>query len=90
MVSIIRKIEIAIKEVALCNNKLLSYVDDLHVNIYNWNRIDVDIERLLKSIEEVVNWVARENHLPLEESKYETLVLRKKRRQNTQNMKWVK
>ena len=47
--------EIAIKEVALYDNKLLSYVNDLHVNKYNWNRIYVDMELLLKRIDKVVN-----------------------------------
>ena len=74
---IIKKMEIAIREVAPYDNELPSYVDDLHVNICNWNRIHVDMELLLKRIDEVVNRVAKENHLPLEESKHETLVLRK-------------
>ena len=79
MAPIIRKIEIAIKEIAPCDKKLPSYVDDIHVNISKWNKIYVDMELLLRRIDEVVNQMAKENHLPLEESKYETLVLRKKR-----------
>ena len=34
--------------------------------------------------------MAKENHLPLEESKHETLVLRQKRRQKNKDVKWVK
>ena len=40
------------------------------------------MELLLKRINQVVNGVAKENHMPLEESKYEMLVLTKKRRKN--------
>ena len=32
-----RKIEIAIREVAPDNNELPSYVDNVHVHICNWN-----------------------------------------------------
>ena len=87
MAPIIRKMEIAIKEVAPCDNELPSYVDDLHINICKWNRIHVDMELLLKRIGEVVNQVAKENHLPLEESKHEKLVLRKQRRQKNKDVK---
>ena len=90
MAPIIRKMEIAIKEVAPYDNELLSYVDDLHVNICNWNRIYINMKLLLKRIDEVVNWVAKENHLPPEESKYEKLILRKKRRHKNKDVKWVK
>ena len=75
----IRKMEIAIKAVTTYDNELSLYVDDLHVNIYNRNMIHIDVELLLQRIEVVVNQVARENHLPLRESKHQTLVLRKKR-----------
>ena len=81
MAPIIKKLDIAIKEVAPYVNELPLYVDDLHVNICNWNRIHVNMELLLKRIDKVVNWVAKENHLPLEELKHKTLVLRNKRRQ---------
>ena len=37
IVPIIKKMEIVIRGVASYNNELLLYVDDLHVNIYNWN-----------------------------------------------------
>ena len=90
MAPIIKKIEIAIREVVPYDNELLSYVDDLHVNICNWNRIHIDMELLLKRINKVVNWLAKENHLPLKKSKYEMRVLRKKRRKKNKDVKWVK
>ena len=76
-----------IREVAPYDNELPSYVDDLRFNICNWNRIHVDMELLLKWIDKVFNKVARENHLPLEESRHETLMLRKKRRQKNPDLK---
>ena len=48
------------------------------------------MELLLKRIDEVVNRVAKENHLHLEESKHEMLVLRKKRRQKNKDVQLVK
>ena len=45
---------------------------------------------LLKRIDEVVNRVAKENHLLLKESKDEMLMLKKKRRKKKKDMKWVK
>ena len=77
--------EIAIREVALYNNELPSYVDDLHVNICNWNQIYVNMELLLKRINKVVNKIVKENHLPLKESKYKMLVLRKKKKQKNKD-----
>jgi hypothetical protein len=37
-----------------------------------------------------VNRIAAENHLPLEDSKHERLVLRNKRRKKNKEVKWVK
>ena len=76
-----------IRKVALYDNKLSSYVDDLHINICNWNRIHVDMELLLKRIDEVVNCTPKENHLPLNESKHETLMQRKKKRKENKEVK---
>ena len=87
MALIINKMEIGIRKIVPCDNKLPLYVDNFHVNICNWNRIHVDMELLLKTTHEVVNRVARENHQPLEESKHEILVLRKKRRQKNKDIK---
>ena len=87
MVPIIRKMEIAIRGIASCNNELPSYIDDLHVNICNWNRIHVNMKLLLKRINEVVDRVAKQNHLPLKETKHETLVLKKKRKKKNKDVK---
>ena len=45
---------------------------------------------MLKTADEVVNRVALECHLPLEDSKHEKLVLRKKRRKMNSEVRWVK
>ena len=87
MPPIIRKMETAIRELAACDNEIPSYIDDLHINIYNWNRIYIDMELLVKKIDKVINWVVKENHLRREESKHETLVLRKKKRQKNKRVK---
>ena len=55
MVPIIRKIEKVIKKVASYDNELPLYINDLHVNIFNWNRIYIDMKLLLKRIDKVVN-----------------------------------
>ena len=90
MAPMIKKMEIVIREVVPCVNELSSYVDDLHINICNWNRIHVNMKLQMKRIDEVVNRIVKENHLPLEESKYETLVLREKRRKKNKDVRWVK
>ena len=48
------------------------------------------MELLLKRINQVVNQVARENHLLLEELKHETQVLQKKKRKKNTKVKWMK
>lgn len=57
-----------------------------------WDRIDagVNMEGLLIIADEEVNRIARENHLQLEDSKHEKLVLRNKRRREQKDAKWVK
>ena len=55
MAPIIKKMEIATKEVTLYDNELPLYIDNVYVNICNWNRIHVDMELLLKKINKVVN-----------------------------------
>ena len=87
---IIKKMETVIREVALYDNELPLYVDDLHVNICNYNRIHVNMKLLLKRIDEVVNWVVKENYLPLEDLKHEMLVLRKNRKKKNKDVQWVK
>ena len=87
MVPIIKKMELAIREVASYNNKLPSYIDILWVNVCNWNLMHIDKELLLNRIDVVLNQVAKENHLLLEESKHETMVLKKQRRQKNKDVK---
>ena len=89
MAPIIRKIEIAIRKVAPCDNKLLLHVDDLHVNICNWNQVYNNMKLLLKRLDEVVNWMAKENHLLLKELKHEMPMLRKKRRLQDNDVKCI-
>ena len=70
-----------------------SYVDDLHEGIYIWEP-DVakrcNMGAMLEEADAEVNKIAKENHLPLEDSKHEWLVLRMKRRRKHADVKWVK
>ena len=70
-----------------------SYIDDLQGGIYIWEP-DVakrcNMGAMLKEANAEVNRIAEENHLPLEDSKHERLVLWTKRRKKSVNVKWVK
>ena len=44
----------------------------------------------MKEADGIVNRIVTENHLPLEHSKHERLVLQKKRRKKNKDVKWVK
>jgi len=46
--------------------------------------------QILEGADEIVDRIAVENHLPLEDSKHERLVLRDKRRKKNAEVKWVK
>lgn len=80
--------------------ELPSYVDDLHLNICVRNRhmgeasrtlgMALNMERLLERADEIMNRVAEEKDLPLEDSKHKRLVLRNKRRRAKKDVKWVK
>ena len=70
MAPMIKKMEIVIREGVLYDMDLPSFIDGLHINICNWNRSYVDMKLLLKRINRLVNWVAKENHLLLEVSKH--------------------
>ena len=65
MKPIIKKMEIAIREVVPYDNELPSYVDDLHINICNLNLMHVNMELLLKRIDTVIYQLAKDNHLLL-------------------------
>lgn len=45
---------------------------------------------LLGRVDKIVNWVEKEKHLPLEDSKHEKLVLGEKKRRIKKEVKWVK
>jgi len=70
-----------------------SDVDDLQSEIYIWEP-DVakrcNMGEMLQEADVEVNRVAAENHLPLEDSKHESLVLRSKKRRKGADVKWVK
>ena len=70
-----------------------SYVDDLQGGIYickpdvaKWCNMEV----MLEEVNVEVNRIAKENHLLLEDSKHERLVLRTKKRKKSTHVKWVK
>jgi len=48
------------------------------------------MDKVLDEANKIVNRIAAENHLPLEDSKHERLVLKKKRRKKNKDVKWVK
>jgi len=73
--------------------ELPSYVDDLHLGVSIWDKIKargINMEGILDEADKIVNRIAAENHLPLEDSKHEKLVLRNKRRKKNKEVKWVK
>jgi len=60
-----------------------SYLDDLHLGVSIWDKIKapgINMKGILDEADKIVNRIAGENHLPLEDSKYEKLVPRNKRR----------
>jgi len=73
--------------------ELSSYVDDLHLGVSIWNRImarGIKMDEVLDEADKIVNRIVAENHLPLEDSKHEQLILQKKRRKKNKDVKWVK
>ena len=48
------------------------------------------MEALLNRVDELVNQIAKENHVPLEEPKHNILVLTKKTHNQNKNVTWVK
>ena len=68
-------------------------MDDLHLGVSIWERImawGIKLDEVLDEADKIVNRIAAENHLPLEDSKHERLVLQKKRRRKNKDVKWVK
>jgi len=85
---IITKMEKALKLEWPCwDLELPSYVNNLHLGVSIWQREmahDIDLDRILKEADEIVNRIAAENYLPLEDSKHERLVLKKKKEEKEQ------
>jgi len=48
------------------------------------------MDKVLDEVDKIVNRIAVENHFPLEDSKHEWLVLKKKSRKKNKDVKWVK
>jgi len=94
MAPIITKMEEALKNRwPTFDLELPSYVDDLHLGVSIWERImaqGIKMDEVLDEADKIVNRIAAENHLPLEDSKHERLILQKKRRRKNKDVKWVK
>jgi len=94
MAPIITKMEEALKaKWPSFDLELPSYVDDLYLGVSIWDKIKaggIDMEGILDEADKIVNRIAAENHLPLEDSKHEKLVLRNKRRKKNKDVKWIK
>jgi len=79
MAPIITKMEEALKNRwPTFDLELPSYVDDLHLGASIWERImarGIKMDEVLDEADKIVNRIAAENHLPLEDSKHERLVL---------------
>jgi len=73
--------------------ELPSYVDNLHLGVSIWDRImaqGIKMDEVLDEADKIVNRIAAEHNLPLEDSKHERLILKKKRRRKNKDVKWVK
>jgi len=94
MAPIITKMEEALKNRwPTVDLELPSYVDNLHLGVSIWDRImarGIKMNEVLDEADKIVNRIAAENHLPLEDSKHERLILKKKRRRKNKDVKWVK
>ena len=88
MAPILEEMEREVKEYTVAEVELPSYLDDIHAKLCIWDEAEakvVDMEKLLDEVDRIVNRVARKWKLPLEESKHERLVLRKKRRRRNKD-----
>jgi len=73
--------------------ELPSYVDDIYTGLCIWDEIEaktVDMDLLLTAVDTIINRMADKHNLPLEKSKHEQLILRKKRRRKNSEVKMVK
>src|SRR4029077_3195003 len=98
MAPILEEMERRVREVTGVDIKLPSYVDDIHLGIYDWSGrgreeegLEGHEEDLLARASTVVKEVAEEFGLPLEDSKEEKLILkRRNQRRGGKKKKWVK
>jgi len=94
MAPIISKMEEALNNRwPMLDFELPLYVADLHLGVSIWDQTQarsIQIELLLEEADGIVNRIAAENYLPLEDSKHERLVLRNMRRKKNKDVKWVK
>ena len=61
--------------------ELPSYVDDLHLEVSIWEKImarGMKMDEVLDEADKIVNKIAVENHLSLEDSKHERLIQKKR------------
>ena len=84
MALIITKMEEVLKREWPCwNLELPSYLNDLHLGVLICQKEmarGIDIDRILKKVDVIVNGIVAEKHLLLEGSKHERLLLQRKRR----------
>ena len=101
MAPILEEMEKRIKWELGVDIDLPSYVDDIHLGIYDWKNRgtrmeetgedDNDAEELMDRGNRVLKEVAEERGLPLEESKEERLILKVGRKKGTgKETKWIK
>ena len=85
MAAILKKMEKRIRQVTGTDIELQSYVDDIHLGIYDWtgkaagtrdDSLYHNKEELLTRASTIIKEVAAEFKLPLEDSKEESLILR--------------
>ena len=93
MALILEEMEQEVKEYTVVKVELPSYVDDIYVGLCIWDKIEaktVDMDLLLTAVDIIINRVTDKHNLPLEKSKHEWLVLRKKRRRKNNEVKMIK
>ena len=100
MAPILEDMERRVRKVTGTDIELPSYVDDIHLGIYEWtgkaagtrdDGLYYNEEELLTRASTIVKEVASECELPMEDSKEESLILRPRgQRRRGKERKWVK
>ena len=100
MAPILEEMEWRVRQVTGTDIKLPSYMDDIHLGIYDWSGkaacmcddgVGHSEQELLVRASTAVKEVADQFGLPLEESKEESLILRPRgQRKRRKQRKWVK